>query len=113
MNDDSRSGPVMVDERDSVRPPSLRGSTVVEVMVSFTLLSAVLGVATPWVVRHGRLLNNHREYRTAIDELSNQLELVTSLDVDALPDAMGRIAPSKLALARLPGAAMSGEQFLA
>jgi len=50
------------------------GATSLEAMMGLTLLSAVLTFATPLIVRHGRLVTAQRNYRLALDEVSNQLE---------------------------------------
>jgi hypothetical protein len=85
------------------------GTSALEVIISFTLLSSVLAFATPLVVRHGRLLAAQREYRLALDELSNQLERLIALPGEQLPAAVGQLAPSDFAAARLPGAELRGE----
>jgi hypothetical protein len=85
------------------------GTTVLEIVISFTLLSTVLVFATPLVVRHGRLLAAQRHYRLALDELSNQFERLSELSAEELPAAIERLAPSAYAAARLPGAELHGE----
>jgi hypothetical protein len=76
--------------------------------VAFTLLTTTLSVATPLVVRHGRLLQSQRNYRLALDELSNQLERLTALPHADLQQAMAELAPSAFVAERLPGAKLSG-----
>lgn len=99
----------------SVTVPSARrqrtrhGTSSLEVLVAFSLLTTILGVATPLVARHGRLLTAHRQYRLALDELSNQLERLTALPADELSAAMEHLAPSDLAKQELPGVALKGE----
>lgn len=86
-----------------------RGASILEVLVACTLLGAVLSVATPLVIRHNRLLTEHREYQMALDELSNQLERLTALPREELPATLEKLAPSELAAAHLHGAKLSGE----
>lgn len=81
-----------------------RGTTLIELLVAFTLLTALLGAALPLIVRHQQLLASARTYRLALDELSNQLEILTSLDAKELPAALETLAPSPFAAERLPGA---------
>jgi hypothetical protein len=85
------------------------GMSALEVIVAFTLLSSVLAFATPLVVRHGRLLTAQRDYRLALDELSNQLERLSALPAAELPAAVAQLAPSEFAAARLHGAELKGE----
>ena len=84
------------------RRPCL-GTSSIEVIVAFTLLTSVLSLSVPLVVRHGRLLTSQRHYRLAIDELSNQLERLTALPEPELPEALDELTPSPFIVARLPG----------
>jgi hypothetical protein len=90
-------------------PEKRRGASILEVLVACTLLSAVLSVATPLVIRHNRLLTAHHEYQMALDEVSNQLERLTALPAAELPPALEQLAPSELAAAHLNGAKLTGE----
>jgi hypothetical protein len=78
-------------------------------LVALTLLVAAIGVASPLVVRHGRLLKSHRHYRLALDELTNQLDRLTALPSDELPRAVEQLSPSEFIVERLPGAQLGGE----
>jgi hypothetical protein len=75
----------------------------IEVFVGLTLLTTVLSLSAPLVVRHGRMLIGHRHYRIALDELTNQLDRLTALPVDEVPAAIQQLSPSEFAAARLPG----------
>ena len=86
-----------------------RGTSALEVLVSFTLLSSVLALSTPLVVAHGRLLKAQRDYRLALDELSNQLDRLTVTPEPDLPKALGELAASPLTASRLPGARLRGQ----
>jgi hypothetical protein len=85
-----------------------RGTTALEVLVAFTLLGSVLALSTPLVVAHGRLLKAQRNYRLALDELSNQLDRLTVLSEPELPKAIAELAASPLTASRLPGATLRG-----
>jgi hypothetical protein len=50
--------------RLALRPPR-RAVSSFEALVAFTLLTSVLGMSVPLVVRHGRLLTSARQYRLA------------------------------------------------
>lgn len=88
---------------------SRRGTTTIELLVSFTLLTTVLGAALPLVVRHGRILNSARQYRMALDELSNQAERITSLSHDAAIETLDELQPSPFAVAHLPGVELTAD----
>jgi hypothetical protein len=86
-----------------------RGLSSLEVLVALSLLGSVLALATPLVVAHGRLLKTQRNYRLALDELSNQHERLSALPAADLPAALAKLAPSTLAGERLPGATLRGK----
>jgi hypothetical protein len=85
------------------------GTGAIDVFVSLTLLATAMTVATPLIVRHGRLLKSQRNYRLALDELSNQLDRLTALQPGELPSAVQRLSPSAFVAERLPGAKLAGE----
>ena len=85
------------------------GVTAVETLVGFTLLTAALSVATPLVVRNGRLLSEQQDYRLALDEVSNQLERLSALPPDELAAALEELVPSSATASRLPTARLSGQ----
>jgi len=86
----------------------LSGTSTLEVLVAFTLLSSVLSLSVPLVVRHGRVLTSARQYRLAIEELSDQLERLTALPEAQRQLALEQLAPSQFAASRLPGAELLG-----
>jgi len=85
------------------------GSTALEALVAFTLLSAALTFTTPLVVQHSRLLKAQRDYRLALDEVSNQIERLSLLPTDELSGALSQLKPSELIAAKLPGAELGGQ----
>ena len=90
-------------------PTPRRGSLILELFVAFTLLVAVLSVATPLVVRHGRLLASARHYRLALEELTNQAEQLSALGVAEVERQVKQLKPSDFTVAHLPGAEVSGQ----
>ncbi len=90
-------------------PPSRAGTSTLDALVAFTLLVTTLSVATPLVVRHGRLLKSQRDYRLALDELSNQVECLVTTSASDLPAAIEQLAPSEFLIERIPSAQISGE----
>ena len=87
--------------------PSRRATTTIELLTSFTLLTAVLGASLPLVVRHGRILSSARHYRLALDELSNQAERLTPLRRAEVEAAIVDLTPSTFAAEHLPGAELT------
>lgn len=85
------------------------GSTALEAIVAFTLLSAALTFATPLVVQHSRLLKAQRDYRLGLDEVSNQIERLSLSPTDELSGALSQLTPSDLIAAKLPGAELRGK----
>lgn len=80
-----------------------------EALIALMLLSSTLSVSLSLIVRHGRLLSAERNYRLALDELSNQLERLTSLPASDLADAMKQLKMSSFTAERLPDAELVGE----
>lgn len=93
----------------ATRARDRRGTGTLDLLVSFTILVTVISVATPLVVRHERLLKSHRNYRLALDELSNQMDRLTVLPLNELPQAVKQLSPSTFVAERLPGARLGGE----
>jgi hypothetical protein len=89
------------------RPSS--GISILEVLVSFTLLTSVLALSTPLVLRHGRVLVTARHYRLAFEELTNQLERLSALPEQEVRSAVESLAPSEFASAHLPGVELKGK----
>jgi hypothetical protein len=77
--------------------------------VALALLSGGLTFSGTLLVRHGRLMAEQRQYRVALDELSNQLERLAGLPFEKLTEAAGSLQTSDFAAERLPGARLKGE----
>ena len=86
-----------------------RGTTTIELVVSFTMLATILGFSVPLLVRHQRVLVSARQYRIALDELSNQAERLSLLDAATARRAIDDLRPSDFAAERLPGAKLTGD----
>jgi hypothetical protein len=86
-----------------------RGASAIEMFVALALLTSVLSLSAPLVVRHGRMLIAHRHYQIALNELTNQLEILSALPAADVPVAVEQIAPSSFATARLPGLELSAQ----
>ncbi len=87
--------------------PERRGVTLFELLVAFSLLATVISVSAGLVVRHGRLLSSARNQRLAIEELVNQMELVTALSPDQVAAFIAAPTPSPLARAHLSRVALA------
>jgi hypothetical protein len=87
----------------TARPNMRCATSSIEVFVGLTLLTTVLSLSAPLIVRHGRMLIAHRHYRIALDELTNQLDRLTALPADEVAAAVGKLSPSEFASTRLPG----------
>jgi hypothetical protein len=94
--------------KPSLIPSPLRGgSTIVETLVAFGLLITVMSVTASLTVRNQRLLSDNRAYRLAVEELSNRLELLTTMPAEEATAAIEacdeEILTGSLAGARLTG----------
>jgi hypothetical protein len=96
-----------------IRQPPIRstrvGTSSLELLIAFTLLASVIAFATPLAVKHSRLLAGQRNYRVALDELSNQVDRAALLSGAELREAVASIEPSDFAAARLPGVKIYGQ----
>lgn len=95
--------------RQAMVVPQNRGLSLIEVIVAFTLLTSVMTLSLPLVVRHGRLLSAQRDYRIALDEVSNQLERITALEPNKVPSALEQLTISSAVAEKLPAATLKGE----
>ncbi len=78
----------------TILPKRRGGFTITELIVAATLLVVLMSVVGSLTVSSGRLWQDSRHYRLAIDELSNQLDRLTALDEDDLEVALVELAPS-------------------
>jgi hypothetical protein len=109
MNLGKRQAAMQTAHDSTPRLRDRRGTTLIEVLVAFTLLASVFACCAPLVFRHGRLLASCRDYRLALDELSDQLDRLSAIDPEQLPTALEQLAPSAHAADRLHRARLSGE----
>lgn len=84
-----------------------RGSLLIELLASFGVLTTVVAVATPLAVRHGRILTSAREYRIAVEELSNQMERLTALPGDQRRAQISALEASDFGAEHLRGAKLT------
>jgi hypothetical protein len=86
-----------------------QATTVLEVMVSLSMLMAALTVSLPLVLHHGRLLIEQRNYRLALDEVSNHLDRLSATGRDELPLALEQLAVSPFTAEKLHDATLTSE----
>lgn len=86
-----------------------RGTGSLDLLVSFTLLMTVMTAVTPLVVRYHRTVKSHRDYRLALDELSNHMERLTALPAAELPETIKKLTPSKFIQERIAEPKLTGE----
>ena len=79
-----------------------RGYTMTDLVVAATLLVGIMSLVAPLAVRSGRLWQDSRHYRLALDELSNQLERLTNLDEGERDAALAKLSVSPQVRGRLP-----------
>jgi hypothetical protein len=95
--------------RPSFAQRARRGVSSVEMIVAFVLLSTLLSVSTALIVKHGRIVQAQRQYRIALDELSNQIETLSTLPEAELEAAIQNLKPTEFAGRRLPGAKIEAD----
>lgn len=86
-----------------------RGLTIAELLISATLLIALVSVIVPLSVRVGRLWQESRTYRLALNELTNQLEDLTLLGDQERQLALANWKPDEQLSHALPDARLTGE----
>jgi len=82
-----------------------------DLVVGATLLVGVMSFVAPLAVRSGRLWQDSRHYRLALDELSNQLERLTSLDESERNAALADLSVSPRVRDRLPNPVLEGHSI--
>jgi type II secretory pathway pseudopilin PulG len=78
-----------------------RGINTFEALVALGLLAATISGASVVAVRQLRLLESGRQYRLAVDEVTNQLEALAALPPAERAAAIAACEPSEFALQRL------------
>ncbi|NOZ40318.1 MAG: hypothetical protein GXP24_08845 [Planctomycetes bacterium] len=92
-------------------PKRRGGFTVTELIVAATLLVVLMSVVGTLTVSSGRLWQDTRHYRLAIDELSNQLDRLTALDDTRLTTAIAELSASPQIRSVLPNPVLTAESL--
>ena len=93
------------------RLPGRRGVMMTELIVAAILMIAILSFLVPLALHTGRLWNDTQHYRRAIEELTNQLERLTTLDAESLDASLGELQPSAEIQSALPNPRLTGERI--
>src|SRR3954468_10955777 len=89
---------------------SRRGATtMLEAIVALSLLMSALSVSLPLIFKHGRLLIEQRNYRVALDELSNHIDRLTATSAADLPGSLRQLAVSSFTTERLHDAKLTSD----
>lgn len=91
------------------RPDCRHGVLMTELIVAAVLLISTISLLTMFSVRTGKLWQDGRHYRLAVEELTNQLEKITSLDEAEIDARLADLQPSVEIQSVLPNARLSGE----
>ncbi len=78
-----------------------RATTMLEVIVSLSLLMSAMSLSLPLIFQQGRLLVEQRNYRLALDELSNDLDRLSATSVNDLAGALRQLTVSTFTAKRL------------
>lgn len=84
--------------------------TTIDLMVACVLTVAMIGTATLATSRTIRMMSETRQHQMALDELSNQLDLLVNLDAESLTQAINDAAVSSDMQHSLPNAKLSIQQ---
>lgn len=82
---------------------------LVELVVALSILVTLLSVSATMMVRHTRLMTSQRNARIALDELSNQIELLTGLNPDEAEAKIAGLELSRFAADRLSDPKLTGQ----
>lgn len=85
------------------------GAMMPDLIVAAILTMALIGTLTTCTIRSGRLMTQTRHQQLALDELSNQLERLLSLNENDRRKAMSDLMPSDEIASALPEASLAAE----
>lgn len=85
------------------------GSTLTELVVGAALTVTAMSVIAPLAIRCGRMRQETRHQLLVMDELSNQLERLTSIPAQQRDAALAELTPSESLKSALPSAELTAE----
>ena len=87
---------------------SRRGATLIELLVSFTLLATMMTVAASSMVRYGQLQQTLRRDQLAMNVLCNQCDMLATFSSAERLEQILHLEPSDVIAPELPDVALSG-----
>lgn len=85
------------------------GFTLTELMVCASMLVTIMSLVASMSLRANRLWHDTRQQKIALDELTNQMEYLTTLDVAEARQALNELEISPAISQALPSATLTGE----
>jgi hypothetical protein len=89
-----------------------RGLMMTELIVAASLLISSLSLLVTLSFRTGKLWQDSRHYSLAVNELTNQLERLTTLEEDEIDGQLTELEPSAAIQAALPNPRLTGEKIV-
>ncbi|WP_145092674.1 PB1 domain-containing protein [Rosistilla carotiformis] len=83
---------------------------MIELVVSATLLVALIGTFAPMSLSSGRMWQQTRHHQLALDELSNQMDRLLALPEDQRGAELDLLEPSAAVQAALPEASLTAAE---
>lgn len=87
----------------------LRGVTLLELIVAAVIVSTMIGVAGPLILRCNRLWKDTHRIQLACDEVTDQLEQLVAMSPEERTTAMRSLTVSEKLAEPLPDARLQGE----
>lgn len=87
-----------------------RGFTTTEVVVAAGILVSAMAAAVPLTVESGQMMKQARDHDLALDELSNQLDRLLSLEPSELAKSIVDVEASPQLLRLMPSARVTAEK---
>ncbi|QDU56216.1 hypothetical protein [Aeoliella mucimassa] len=84
------------------------GLSTLELIVALSLLTTAMTVGTQLVVKARDVMDDHRDYRLALDEAANVLDRLTMLSEQQLTEQLPKIEPSDSLATHLDHVAITG-----
>lgn len=95
--------------RSYQRTSRRNGALKIEAMVACVVLIVGMNIASKGIYRINHLWNDTHRYQFAINELSNQMEVITRLTTEQATDAIESLVPSKECIEVLGDPQLKGE----
>ncbi len=90
---------------------SRHGGTIADLLVAATLLGMLITTLMTLTVQSGRLRQQTRQQQLALDELTNQLQRLLTLDEDKRTSSLEKLESSEEIKSSLPPFTLHAEEF--